>query len=82
MTNAEIRIMDEFKMQPSEIDGLPFWRFTNLIDYIQEKDKSAENDEDSIGGNHGMNYQKEMKNIQRQMKNVKIPSMPKMNKIK
>lgn len=79
LDDSENRLLFEFKMQPSELDGLPFWKFISLVNYIKETDKSKEDanaeetkqSKDIQNGGIG----KTMKQMQ---KNIKMPKMPKM----
>lgn len=68
--------MYEFKMQPSEMWGLPFWKTMSLIDMITEMDKERKKDEDDKKG--GDDYKKMYRDIKKQISNQKLPKTPRL----
>lgn len=74
LSKAEVRVMHEFKMQPTEVDNLEFARFSVLIEYIKELDKS--NSEEAEQGK-GLDMKKQMKSYQKGFKTPKMPKLPK-----
>jgi hypothetical protein len=81
LTNAEIRVMHEFKMQPSELNNLPFYYFNNLIEFIKLKDEQSNNENSNskeYTNDPKVDINKQMKAYNKGFKMPKMPNLPKM----
>ena len=67
--------MYEFKMQPSELDNLPFYKFNSCIEFIKMVDKhNQESRESDKVEDYKSDFSKELKKYQN---NFKLPKTPK-----
>jgi hypothetical protein len=72
---TENRVLFEYKMQPSELDKLPFFKFISVVNSIVEMDKKQneqQTEQEEYMNNSGIGKQ-----MNSMTKNFKFPKSPK-----